>query len=106
MTSHIRIVWPEKRIVTEEQIATWYSDAVANGEATAGITDPLKQALALDDAGIITVGGKPNPEQQLKEAAPELLRVLRDVVARIGKTPVRMDLSEAHALLKRFEEQS
>jgi hypothetical protein len=39
-------------------------------------------------------------------AAPELLATLRDVVARIGKTPIRMDLSEAHALLKRFEERS
>jgi hypothetical protein len=43
---------------------------------------------------------------KLEAAAPELLATLRDVVRRIGKTPVRMDLSEAHALLKRFEVQS
>lgn len=43
---------------------------------------------------------------RLIAAAPNLLGVLRDVVARIGKTPVRMDLAEAHALLKRFEVKS
>jgi hypothetical protein len=38
---------------------------------------------------------------RVQAAAHELLATLRDVVARIGKTPVRMDLTEAHALLKR-----
>lgn len=50
------ILWPEKKIVGPERIMIWYSDAVANGEATAGITDTKAMAMELHHIGIITLG--------------------------------------------------
>jgi len=51
------ILWPERRIVSADQIDTWYSDARANGELDddGSATDPLDQALALDRVGLITL---------------------------------------------------
>jgi hypothetical protein len=53
-----RILWPERRIVSAEQIAVWYDDARANGDLwkdAADTQDPHEQALALHDAGLITL---------------------------------------------------
>jgi len=58
----IYIIWPEKRAVSDEEIASWYSDAVANGEIGPSYVpemDSEKMAAALEDIGVLTVGKKP-----------------------------------------------
>lgn len=50
-----RIIWPDSKLVSAETITGWYSDAVANGDCDAGLTDVSDMALALDDAGLITI---------------------------------------------------
>ena len=56
------IIWPERKWVSEEKIATWFSDAVANDliaphYLSAKTTEEM--AKALDDAGYLTVGNPP-----------------------------------------------
>lgn len=50
------IIWPEKRWVSEDQIKTWYFDAVENGEANAGLNDVEEMARELSSIGHITLG--------------------------------------------------
>lgn len=51
------IIWPQRRVVDEEQIRTWYEDAVANGDAEeTNLTDPYDMAKELENIGIITLG--------------------------------------------------
>jgi hypothetical protein len=51
------IIWPERRVVSEEQIKTWYLDAVDNGDVNnLGVTDPKSMAMELHSAGLITLG--------------------------------------------------
>lgn len=58
----VRLVYPEKRVVSNATIATWYSDAVANNQIAQDYLSTEKHptirdmAAALMDAGIITVG--------------------------------------------------
>ena len=52
------IVYPEKRLVSEKDISLMYFDAVANNEVDEVDVDAdnvYGMALALDDAGIITL---------------------------------------------------
>jgi hypothetical protein len=56
MTYFIATVWPERRLVPADTIARWYTDAVANQEIAPPFTENvLEQAIALHDAGIITM---------------------------------------------------
>ncbi len=53
-----RIVYPEKRFVSDRQIEIWYADACANGEidhAYLNTQDHWTMAQGLSDAGIITL---------------------------------------------------
>lgn len=51
------IIWPERRIVGEDQIRTWYDDAVANGETDKiDLRDPDEMARELSNIGTITLG--------------------------------------------------
>ena len=51
----VRLVYPEHRMVSEEQIMTWHADAVVNNGLRA--TNDLSQAIVdLEDLGHITVG--------------------------------------------------
>lgn len=51
------ILWPEKKVVGPEQIKSWYSDAVANNQATKkDLTDPHAMAHELHYVGQITLG--------------------------------------------------
>jgi hypothetical protein len=53
------IIWPENRFVSENQMKTWYFDAVANNEISReylDLKDVSKMAAALNDAGLITLG--------------------------------------------------
>lgn len=53
----IKIIWPQVKWVSETQIRQWYEDAVASYEdIQLGLDDPVDQAKALDDIGIITLG--------------------------------------------------
>jgi len=57
----VRLVYPEKRVVSDETIAMWYADAVANNDIGPDYKGFEKHeirnmASALMDAGIITVG--------------------------------------------------
>jgi len=50
-----QLVYPEHRMVSEEQIMMWHADAVENDNLHA--TNDLAQAIAdLEDLGHITVG--------------------------------------------------
>lgn len=52
-----RIIWPQYRTVSEEQIRIWYADAVANGDAeNTDLTDPAQMAQELSSIGFITLG--------------------------------------------------
>lgn len=53
----IRIIYPEVRIVDDEEIISWYNDAVANNQIDA--EDNLTvydMAMVLEDIGHITMG--------------------------------------------------
>lgn len=53
------VIWPERRRVSEEQICSWYDDAMANGELDDGdyFEETVNQkAMALHRAGIVTLG--------------------------------------------------
>jgi hypothetical protein len=53
------LLWPERRIVGEGRIETWYADAIANGEisiADGRAKTAYDMAMALQNAGSITVG--------------------------------------------------
>ena len=54
--TRFEIIWPEHRFVPEATIRTWYADAVANGEADAGLNDPEEMAHELSSIGHITLG--------------------------------------------------
>ena len=57
----IQIVYPEHRIMDDEEIAQWYADAFGAGMIRGPHTDdPLKQAKALQGAGLIAYT-KPSP---------------------------------------------
>jgi hypothetical protein len=50
-------IWPENRYVSEEQIRSWYADAVANGETElTELRDPEDMAHELSWIGVITLG--------------------------------------------------
>lgn len=60
----IRIIYPENKLVTEDRILSWYNDAVEDGEIEPCDTSPASitvhdAAMALDDAGIITLHAQP-----------------------------------------------
>jgi hypothetical protein len=55
----IRIVYPENLLATDETIETWFADAVANDKVDPRAKTVMEKALALEDAGIISLG-KPN----------------------------------------------
>jgi hypothetical protein len=48
------MIWPERRRISEHQIKTWYSDAVANGDTDPGLNDPDEMARELDSIGYAT----------------------------------------------------
>jgi hypothetical protein len=51
-----RIIWPERRLVSEQDISMWYQDAIDNGQlADEGLTNPVEQAQALHQEGHITL---------------------------------------------------
>jgi hypothetical protein len=57
----IHIIYPENRLVSSEQIWSWFNDAVENGECAsiADFNPPSKDlevaAFSLQDAGLITL---------------------------------------------------
>lgn len=58
LTEQYLIIWPEQRLVSPEQIRTWYDDAVANGELEPewlGLEEPFNMARALHHTGLITL---------------------------------------------------
>lgn len=58
MSETYHILYPENRIVSAEQIVIWYQDAVQDCEVEAVEGEPTARecALALDDAGLISLG--------------------------------------------------
>jgi hypothetical protein len=50
------IIWPERRVVSEEQIKTWYNDAVDNGDLEPGAPNAKVMAMELHSVGVITLG--------------------------------------------------
>ncbi len=56
MSETYRLLYPENRIVTSDRIMLWYFDAIDNGEVEGEKdVDAQTAALALEDAGIITL---------------------------------------------------
>jgi len=50
------MIWPERRVVTAEQIEGWFDDAVANDELIKDEADTIEdKAMALDSLGHITL---------------------------------------------------
>jgi len=50
------IIWPERRVLTAEQIEVWFDDAVANDELIKDEADTIEdKAMALDSLGHITL---------------------------------------------------
>ena len=50
----IYIIYPERRWISEQKLASWYADAVANMEAEPGARTVREMAAALEDIGFIT----------------------------------------------------
>lgn len=54
--SYYTILYPEARVVSDKQILTWYSDAVANEQVDdAGSVSAEQAASILHEAGLITL---------------------------------------------------
>lgn len=54
--STFRILYPERRVVSSEQVMTWYTDALANEEVEdLGPCSAHQAAQALHEAGLITL---------------------------------------------------
>jgi hypothetical protein len=51
-----QIIWPERRTISAAQIELWYIDATANGDIDHDHFTVEAKAVALDDAGYITLG--------------------------------------------------
>jgi hypothetical protein len=59
MSKTFLMIWPERRVLTAEQIEVWFDDAVANDELTKDEDDSVEdKAMALDSLGRITLGSK------------------------------------------------
>jgi len=59
MSKTFLMIWPERRVLTAEQIEVWFDDAVANDELTKDENDTIEdKAMALDSLGRITLGRK------------------------------------------------
>jgi len=59
MSKTFLMIWPERRVLTAEQIEVWFDDAVANDELTKDENDTIEdKAMALDSLGRITLGSK------------------------------------------------
>ena len=62
MSNQFYIVYPEQRTVSAETIVVWYNDAVASNEIDGDVIDAFSRedatlaALAMEDAGLITLG--------------------------------------------------
>lgn len=57
LPNRFEIIWPDHRFVSEDQIRSWYADAVANGEAEEiDLRDPEEMARELSSIGHITLG--------------------------------------------------
>lgn len=53
------MIWPERRVLTAEQIEVWFDDAVSNDELTKDEGDSVEdKAMALHQLGHITLGSK------------------------------------------------
>lgn len=53
------LIYPEPRHISDEEIAAWYADAVANKAVDHSLRHaktPAEMAAALEDAGLITLG--------------------------------------------------
>ena len=60
-TMHFRTIWPERRLVTEEQVRSWLHNALADKRLDEDLVfdalvhdDVVVMARALEDAGLIT----------------------------------------------------
>ena len=59
MSKTFLMIWPERRVLTAEQIEVWFDDAVANDELTKDEADTVEdKAMALHELGRITLGSK------------------------------------------------
>lgn len=61
MTDGVRIIWPERRFVSAEQIETWFADAVSNNMIASDRLSAKtigEKAMALEDTGTITLDKK------------------------------------------------
>lgn len=58
----IYIIYPEERYISDAQVTSWFTDAVANGDVSKvdrpGELTTNEMAAALEDAGLITRGRK------------------------------------------------
>ena len=61
------IVWPEKVFLPADKLKLWYIDAAANGKCQPGLRRFYDKALALHDAGLITLKSNPTLENYRKE---------------------------------------
>lgn len=61
------IVWPEKAHVSADKLKLWYWDAVANGQCEKGCRRLYDKALALHQAGLITLKINPALERYISE---------------------------------------
>lgn len=60
MTTYL--IWPERKIVSDEWIETQFADAISNSyipPERISAKDVMEMARALDDAGLITLGTEP-----------------------------------------------
>lgn len=83
-----QIVWPYKGFASNEQIESWHSDAVENGDVEAGAKTYDEMAKALDDAGLLTL-----VRPHVADVAPREQDLDRDDGAAFDE-PVRDDESD------------
>lgn len=53
----IRLIYPQERSVTHEQIMAWYADRLCDGDTTEKAENIVDAIAILEDLGYITVNG-------------------------------------------------
>lgn len=90
------LIWPEKQIVSDDWIETYFADAVANSYIAPerlGAATVIAKARALQDAGLITLGNEPKrpkpnlTDREVIDGAKALELRLHRVITTEDETP-------------------
>lgn len=75
------LVYPEYRAVSAAKIVGWYEDSLADGDVEPGRITTDSMALALQDAGLITLGSRSFVRSRLADTLLEVRAEVEDYLS-------------------------